>query len=210
MEVSREKKRNSIVLYFSIVSSVLFILINIFRWHLIEIFTVFLEPFLELFIVLVFLISMILSIVYFIRNVRKERYRSIIPFSISIITILIIWFVPFTNIILEIDFKMNLKDREKVVSMIQTGELVPDISYNESLITLPKGYAHLSKGGGQVVVEREGEKLKVLFFTFRGILDNFSGFTYISDNSELQKGSFNADLHQVRKKKDNWYWISSK
>lgn len=130
MELSREKKRIPKVLYFSIVSSVLLMLINIFRWRLIEIITVFLEPLVELFIDLLFLGGVIWSIVYFIRNVRKERFGVIIPFAISIITILIVCFVPFTNIILGRDFNINLKDREKVVSMIKSGELVPNVSYN--------------------------------------------------------------------------------
>jgi hypothetical protein len=210
VEVSREKKHIPIALYFSIVSSVLLILINTFRWDLIEILTVFLEPFLELFIILMFLVSMISSVVYFIRHMRKERFRSIIPFTISIITILIVWFVPFTNIILTWDFNMNLKDREKVVSMINSGELVSNVSHNKSLIALPKEYAHLSKGGGEVIVEREGDRLKVLFFTFRGVLDGFSGFVYISDDSGLQEGGFSTDFLQIEKKKEHWYWAASK
>lgn len=210
MEVSREKKHIPIALYFSIVSSVLLILINTFRWDLIEILTVFLEPFLELVIILIFLVSMISSVVYFIRHMRKERFRAIIPFTISIITILIVWFVSFTNIILTCDFNMNLKDREKVVSMIHSGELVSNVSHNKSLIALPKEYAHLSKGGGEVIVEREGDRLKVLFFTFRGVLDGFSGFVYISDDSGLHDGGFSTDFFQIEKKKEHWYWGASK
>lgn len=96
------------------------------------------------------------------------------------------------------------------MSIIQAGELSPNVSHNEGLIALPKEYAHLSKGGGEVLVEREGATLKVFFFTFRGVLDNFSGFAYISDNASLHQSDFNGDFHEITKKKDHWYWGSSK
>ncbi|MEG0775450.1 hypothetical protein [Clostridium sp.] len=210
MEESREEKHIPTAAYFSIAASVLLILINIFRWHLIEVFSVFLLPFLEGPIILLFLGSMISSVVYFIRNGRKEKLRAIVPLTICIITILIVWFVPFTKINLALDFSKNLEQREKVVSMIQTGELMPNVSHNQSLIALPKEYAHLSKGGGEVVVEREGDNLRVLFFTFRGVLDSFSGFVYISDDTKLQEGNFNTGFLQIEKKKEHWYWGAAK
>lgn len=173
---------------------------------MIEVFSVFLLPFLEGPIILLFLGSIISSVVYFIRNGKKEKLRAIAPFTICVITLLIVWVVPFTKINLALNFNKNLEQREKVVSMIQTGELMPNVSHNQSLIALPKEYAHLSKGGGEVVVEREGDKLRVLFFTFRGVLDSFSGFVYISDDTKLQEGNFNTGSLQIEKKKEHWYW----
>ncbi|MBU3128653.1 hypothetical protein [Clostridium tagluense] len=210
MQVSKEKKNISTALYFSIVSSFLLITINIVRWHLIEIITVFLEPLVELSIGLVFLASLISGVVYCVRTIRNEKFAALMPITISIVTILIVCFVPFTDIMLARDFNSNLKDREKVVSIIKTGKLVPNISHNESLIALPKEYAHLSKGGGELVVKMEGDTLKVFFYTFRGVLDNFSGFAYISDDTALYQGDFNGDFHQIKKKKEHWYWGGSK
>jgi hypothetical protein len=207
MQVSTERKNISVALYFSIISSVLLITINIFRWPLIEIITIFLEPLVELVIGLVFLAGLISGVVYCVRN---NRLAALMPITISIVTILIVWFVPFTGIALTQDFEANLKGREKVISIIQIRELSPNVSHNESLIALPKEYAHLSKGGGEVVVERDGDTLKVFFFTFRGLLDNFSGFAYISDNTELYQGDFNGDFQEIEKKKEHWYWGESK
>lgn len=132
------------------------------------------------------------------------------PITINMVTILIVWFVPFTGIAITRDFSANLKGREKVISIIQSGDLLSNVSHNESLIALPKEYAHLSKGGGEVVVERDGDTLKVFFFTFRGVMDNFSGFACISDNTELYQGDFNGDFLEIEKKKDYWYWGASK
>ena len=136
-----------------------------------------------------------------------ENVRAFIPFTISIITILIIQFVPLTIIADAWDFKANLKDREEVVSMIKTGELVS----NKRLISLSKEYAYLSRGGGEIIVEREGDTLKVFFFTFRGmLLSGSTGFIYVSDDSQIQSGDFRMFFLKVKRIKENWYWVVSK
>ena len=53
--------------------------------------------------------------------------------------------------------------------------LKPNVSHNASLIHLPKEYKHLSKGGGEILVEKTGKDLNIVFYTNRGMLDNFSG-----------------------------------
>ncbi|MBC8060084.1 MAG: DUF4261 domain-containing protein [Clostridiaceae bacterium] len=50
-----------------------------------------------------------------------EQKLKITRIVISVITILIVWFVPFTNIMLAQDFKVNLREREKVVVINITG-----------------------------------------------------------------------------------------
>ena len=152
-----------------------------------------------------FRISFILNIVHIIRSVRREKFRAFIPFAISIITILIILFVPLTNIAVGWDFRANLKDREEVVAMIKTENLVS----NKHLISLPKEYSHLSQGGGEIIVEREGDSLKVFFFTFRGMLSGNNGFIYVSDDSEIQSSDFRMILVKVKRLKENWYWVVS-
>ena len=205
-EIEKHTSREA-VLYFSIFISSLLVVINIFRWKLIEILTVFLEPFLELIISVIFLAVLVWSIIYLGKNVRKLKYRALLPMGINLITLIIVIFVPFTNISCDLDFKLNLNDREKIVSMIQSGELK---SYGKRLIQLPDEYKHLSKGGGEIAVEQDGETYKIFFYTFRGILDNFSGFAYISNDSELLHEDFNGDFHQIIKKREHWFWGSSR
>lgn len=211
-KVKEKEKYTSrkLVLYFSIIMSGLLILINIFRWKLVEILTVFLEPFLELIIGATFLVVLIWSIIHFTKNVRKLKYKALLPMVINLIALVIVIFVPFTNIMLNLDFNLNLKDREKIVSMVQSGELKPEILYGQNLIQLPEEYKHLSKDGGEIVIEKDGDTLKIFFFTFRGILDNFSGFAYISDNSKLSQMDFNGDFDQIIKKREHWFWGASR
>lgn len=158
----------------------------------------------------VFLAVLIWSIRHFVINVKKLKYKVAIPMTINLITLLVVIFTPFTDIMLNLDFKLNLKDREKVVSMVQSGELKPNVSYNESLIELLDKYKHLSQGGGEIIVHKDGERFKIFFYTFRGVIDNFSGFAYISDESRLLKTDFEGDFEQIKKEKEHWFWGASR
>ncbi|MDR1246851.1 MAG: hypothetical protein LBK57_07455 [Clostridiales Family XIII bacterium] len=44
-----------------------------------------------------------------------------------------------------------------------------------------------------------------------GVLDNFSGYAYLSENSESAVYAFVRadDLRELVKKKEHWYWASS-
>ncbi|MBS4538860.1 hypothetical protein GOQ27_10315 [Clostridium sp. D2Q-11] len=199
-----------LIISFSILSSVLLLLINIFKWTLIDIFTVFLFPIIELGVGVIFLVISILSIIYFGLKAHKLKYKAFIPLGINLVTFIIVLTIPFTGIMLYFDFKLNIDEREEIVSMVKSGELKANVYHNDSLIKLPEEYEHLSKGGGEIVVERDKGRLKVFFYTYRGVLDNFSGFAYISDNSELSSDHFNGDFKEIKKKKEHWYWGASK
>lgn len=199
-----------LIVSFSILSSVLLLLINIFKWSLVDIFTVFLFPFIQLGAGIIFLIISILSIIYLGFKFHKLKYKAIIPLAINIITLIIVFTVPFTSIMLYLDFKFNMDERKEVVEMVKSRELEPNVLNNDSLIRLPERYEHLSKGGGEIIVERDKGKLKIFFYTYRGILDNFSGFAYISDDSKLSSKDFYGDFKEIKKKSDHWYWGASK
>jgi hypothetical protein len=106
-----------------------------------------------------------------------------------------------------LDFKLNYDARNEVVAMIENGELKPDSS-NENLITLPKKYKGLSKGGGEVMIESFFDHDAYMFFTFGGILDNYSGFIYDpSYEALLELGSEYLEVEQLS---ESWYYCSSK
>lgn len=89
--------------------------------------------------------------------------------------------------------------------MIENGELIPDSS---GIIQLPSNLKYLSKGGGQVIVDKNDGTLKVLFFTLRGVLDSCSGWEYRSEG-EPNRTDFILDIHTSKKMKDNWFYINS-
>jgi hypothetical protein len=102
----------------------------------------------------------------------KIKIGSRLP--IQIVTVLLWLFFPFTQVVLDIDFKINKSEREEVVRMVESGTLKPNLSNGQSLIHLPKENEQLSKGE-EIVIENHGDNYTILFFTSRGISDNFSG-----------------------------------
>lgn len=190
------------LLWLSILSSLCMLLLQFFQWNLIEIFSPFLMPVVWLLVYGFFLAVFIVSTI----RLLKKNWK---PFGVQIITILLLFLIPFNQIVLDIDFKVNTKERDEVISKIQDGTLKPNVPHNSSLIHLPDNYDHLSKGGGDIVIEKQGEKYSVLFFTFRGVLDGFSGFVYSPNDQEPQLRSFGGNLKEIVKIEDYWYFIAS-
>lgn len=191
------------LLYLSLVSSILVILVAFFQWNLIEIIT----EFLMLPIWFVVFGFFIIITVKTITNLLKNKDWK--PFTIQLITILLWLFFPFTQVMLDLDFKMNKSDREEVVKMVENGTLKPNVSYDSSLIQLPEKYDQLSKGGGEIVIEKSDNNYLILFFTFRGILDNFSGFVYSPNDKKPSQSDFDGEFIQIEKLDENWYFVGS-
>ncbi len=141
--------------------------------------------------------------------VHLFKYKYWQPFIIQLITILIWFFFPFDQVNLDMNFKIHQDKREEIAVKIESGILKPNVSYNSSLIHLPKEYNQLSKGGGDIVLETKGKKKSILFFTYRGMLDNFSGFVYAPNDQRPLKSDFDGDFKQIEKLHKNWYYVSS-
>jgi len=178
------KRIISLPLILSCGISVILIMVNIFRWNIIDIVTVFVQLFIELIVYIAFLIIIIWSIFYWITNFKDKKMYAMIPLIINIITIISIMFIPFKDIMLKLDFETHYNERVSIVDMVKSGELRNDTAYRHDLIQLPEEFKHLSKGGGEISVYKDNNTTEILFYTFRGILDNFSGFVYAEDGKE--------------------------
>ena len=191
------------LLILALVSSMLVILNGFFQWNLIEIIT----PFLMM---PVWLVVFGFFIVITVRAIfQLFKYKNWQPLAIQAVTILFLIYFPFTKVMLDLDFKMHKTDREKVVSMVESGKLKPNVPDSPSLIQLPKRYDHLSKGGGEVIAVQKGERLTILFFTYRGILDNFSGFVYSPNGQKSIEKDLDEDFIEIEKLAEHWYFVSS-
>lgn len=195
-------KRNRLLLL-SLISSLLVILVSLFQWDLIDIITEFLMLPIWLFVYAFFIIMTILTLIHLLKN-RKWQ-----PFVIQLITILLWFFFPFNQINLDLNFRIHQDKREEVATKIENGVIKPNVPNSPSLIQLPKEYTQLSKGGGDIVVETKGKAKSILFFTYRGMIDNFSGFVYNPNDNKPSKSDFNGDFKQIKKVYKNWYYVSS-
>ncbi|MBW7476943.1 hypothetical protein K0T92_19685 [Paenibacillus oenotherae] len=154
---------------------------------------------------LLFALCTLTVLIYAIIN-RKNR-KNLIPGGICLLVLMPVGLVPFTQITLKIEFERDKEDRSKVIEMVRGGALKPNVTYNPSLIHLPEQYEKLSKGGGDIVVEGEGDDLQVLFFTFRGALDHFSGFVYTGNGTVPEGEVFGSRLVEVDRLGRNWFFI---
>ncbi|NHM32421.1 hypothetical protein [Neobacillus terrae] len=194
------KSRKLLIL--SIISSIFTILYEVYQWKLVDLLSPFIAPFLWLFLFGFFAFVTFKSFKHLFK--RKDW----IPSIIQTVTLLVIIFFPFTKMTLDMDFKMNKHEREKVVEMVQNNKLKQE-DPESTLIQLPRQYKHLSKGEGEIVVEKAKNANYILFFTYRGILDNFSGFVYSSTGQKPSRNAFNGDFKEVEKLDKHWYFVGS-
>lgn len=136
------------LLKLTIATGVGILLLSIFRWTLVDIFTPFLEPFLGIFVFTIFLILLLCSIFYAPIRYKKLKFRSLLPLAINLVVVLVVIFIPFTYISLKINYVFNLNAREKVIDLVINKNLHEKRgSYNFNKIELPENYKSLSRGG---------------------------------------------------------------
>ncbi|MCU7739534.1 MULTISPECIES: hypothetical protein [Priestia] len=195
--------KRSRLLLLSLISSLFVILVSLFQWDLVDIITEFLMLPIWLFVYAFFIIMTIWTLIHLF---KKRKWQ---PFLIQLITISLWFSFPFNQVNLDLNFKIHQDKREEVATKIENGVIKPNVSDSPSLIQLPKKYTQLSKGGGDIAVETKGKAKSILFFTYRGMLDNFSGFVYNPNDNKPSKSDFNGDFKQIKKVHKNWYYVSS-
>ncbi|MFA5985536.1 MAG: hypothetical protein WC782_16075 [Methylococcaceae bacterium] len=187
-------------------ASFVLLFVNVFQWPLTDILTPFLMLPLFGFVFFIMLLVMLWSVVHAYKQ-RKSGRHALLPLSICIAAILATIYVPFTRIWITADFYLKKEEREEVVAKILSGQLLPNVSYNSKIITLPKGTS-LSNGGNIVIERVNNEEPYVFFFTFRGILDNYSGFLWVPKNGEASKfqdaGETGTEISPFG---GNWFFI---
>jgi hypothetical protein len=179
-------------------------LTQLFQWSLIDILTPFIFPLLQGLIALAIIISFIVSGFRFFKSRSKIR---VLVFFISLITLIIYSFFPFTSIALNLDFNTKLSERKQVVVLVQKQTLKPNVSYDSSLIKLPNNFPNVSAGGNEIIVQNYGDSPEIFFFTYRGILSSYSGFLYTQGDVEPAE-FWNDTPIQVFKLRDHWYFMA--
>lgn len=191
-------------------SLILVSLIQTFRVEILDALFFFAVIF-ELLVGILLFVSLGVSTIYIYKHKRRLNTYTFIPLMFNLLTILIVLFTPFSDIMLKINFSVNKSAREEVIQLIKSEVLKSNVAHNKTLIHLPENYHHLSKGGGDVKVSDTEDGTAVFFYVFRGVLDNYSGFAYCPSENVDCTNSFvyENDIIQVGKLDDNWYWIAS-
>ncbi|BAU29816.1 hypothetical protein DFP93_112100 [Aneurinibacillus soli] len=184
------------------ISSISLLLLAILQWELVDFFTPFFMPVIWLCAVIFFLVVAIASISI---AVKEKVWK---PLLVQGVALSLYLFVPFTSIMISLDFYLYKSARQEVIRMVESQELRPTVSETSSLIHLPPKYERLSKGGGDIMVKKQGDKYALFFFTFRGMLDNFSGFMYVP-SEQFPTDAFGGGFAEIQEIEKHWYWIGS-
>jgi hypothetical protein len=194
---------------FAVWISIFTILIMAFQWSIIDWITPLLMPFLIFLVFVIFLIGLGFSLSCLFKF-KQIRWLAIVPLATQLLTFVILEFVPFTKLWVNADFHLYESQRQEIVEKVYSGELVPNVEYNSSLIALGSEYSKVSMGGNEIQIQDINGLKYVFFFTFRGILDNYSGFLYVPDGGDpINFADLNEkDVTQIIKYADNWYYTS--
>ncbi|MYL32572.1 hypothetical protein GLW08_16655 [Pontibacillus yanchengensis] len=184
---------------FTIISSIILILFRII-WQVIGFVSLLL---LSPFLVVLAIVHIMLVVWAVVVLIRKRNWR---PILVHVITIVVL-FIPFNNMMVHVKFNMNKSDFKKVVEMVESKELEPNVPNQPTLIKLPDSYDHLSSGGGEIRIKDNGNQLSILFYRNRGILDNYTGYLYAEDSSDF--GEFGLERNDVNQLEDYWYYVTS-
>jgi hypothetical protein len=195
------------MLKFSVISALVVWGVLAFQWNIIDAVTVFLAAPLLGMVWLLAIASVVVTLVHAILR-RKDGVSALAPMLVSTVALLGAWFVPFTELWLYANFHTKKAAREQVVARIKSGALAPNVDYNGKLIVLPRG-SGLSIGGDEIVVEGTSRNPYVFFLTFRGILDNYSGFLWVPDGGQPEQFGDASEPHtQIKSFGDHWYFIA--
>jgi hypothetical protein len=111
----------------------------------------------------------------------------LMPFLMYAVTITSTLYIPYTWTSIDIDTFIKQSEREAIIPQIfeQYSKDPQRSSGAIVLMDLPTSKYYLSSGGGQVIVREDNEQVMVMFYTWRGVLNNSSGFViYTSHNRE--------------------------
>lgn len=158
--------------------------------------------FITMFMTLGFLVLLIASGIALLSCWKENRFKSFYPLAIcAFVVVYIIVAVP---AIKDIAFKKSLPKYEKIISMINRGEIEIDISRKR--IELPSDYKALAYA---TFGERDSKGvLTIEFFTGAGFPVKHSGYIYRSDGQLSSSPEVYKRWRYIKGKSQNWYYFS--
>ena len=142
--------------------------------------------------------------IYVYHQIKPNVKPAILPFTISMVTLVAIQFTNPANPKLE-TFDAYLKDFEAVVLMVKNGEIKPNDGGTEA--ELPCQYRHLvGCPNRKIGIQKEGNA-RVIYFCNEIKMwgSGREDFIYRSDGKDISiKDSENGK--EIRKLRDNWFW----
>lgn len=207
---SEPRHSHRILTRWTIGASAALIALQFFRWPIINFITAFLEPPLEIAAGIALLVLTVLALIHAVRCWKTLHTQSLLPAAICFITIAVVVWVPFNQLYFDANFHILRHWRTTVAESILSG---PEGSTQNNggrgnFITLPPQDFLLS-ADRVIAIDHRGGKAFVLFLTYRGILDRFSGFVYSPSDDPPAKDQFLGDGIEIERLAPHWFWYAS-
>lgn len=153
---------------------------------------------------LMFLPLLLFWPIYVLIQVRQNFRESVLPFAISMVTLVAIQLTNPVNPTLE-TFEQHLTGFEKVVAMVKSTEIATSVNQAGMEILLPCEYRHLvGCPHRKIRITKEGTTDIIFFCSEMSFWGNrVAGFIYRSDNKDITKNVANLE---VKKLKTHWFW----
>ena len=181
------------------------LLLRIFDYTIIATFTQFAVPFFRLIGWSMFGYGMFIALLYLIAYWRTNRWLVLIPLVLLWSVFAALRFLPFDAWSLQLDFSRKHEARMEIVANI--AERFAQEKRVDELVELPFGRGYLSSGGGEIIVMKEGrDRLSVMFYIWRGILDTSSGLFVYTEDDALPSTYIGYDVYEKRLR-ESWYFV---
>lgn len=97
--------------------------------------------------------------------------------------------------------------REEVVSLVRSGELGPQGVVDDE-VELPENLAEASEGGS-IAMTRDRDGLTLVFFSRRGVVDDWSGYVYRSEGVVTDDPLGGGGPIVVRDLGEGWFYVEA-
>ncbi len=197
--------RHPVFLYV-IFASLGLLLARFFKFVLIDWLTIFLQPLLWLLLLVLGIIGILCSIVFWVRCSRAgvfANWRRSLPLVIQLVAIALSLLVPLDDFWLTYNFWRYLPARQQAVRLIQSGQ----VSSVSDFVKLPAAYQQTSLGREVQVVYAQGKPF-VLFFMLQ-IFGGAAGFVYSEAAIAPPINVFPPqEIIEQRQIDSHWYYIN--
>lgn len=147
-------------------------------------------------------------VIYFliegIRKIKKQKFKAIFPFVLSLATFLFVTVFPVQECRIKMKYYSFKPIRDKIVKVVKES----DVAYlDNAKVQLPWYLAYVSMDG-EIYVNKNGDHVSVRFKYMQG--DDFASSKYIKYSTDKQKENKyrnNDEDPIVKRLGDNWYYI---
>jgi hypothetical protein len=152
-----------------------------------------------------FAIFTMAALIYAPLQWRKNGKRSALPLLVSMTGALVTYGILLFSWSSDLSFYPHLNGFNKVIGLIETNQIQPDKQDNADL---PLQFKYLSESGS-IRIHKENDITSVLFYGSRGILGEFWGYAYRSDNSPPTDFLWCDNWRLLRQPQTNWFVCES-